>query len=645
MGHVRDLPGDAKEIPAKYKAHEWARLGVNVDDDFEPLYVVPSDKKEVVRELKDALHDVRPAHPRDRRRPRGREHLLAPARGAEAEGAGAADGVPRDHRGGDPGGAGAHARRRRPAGAGAGNAAHPRPAGGLHRVAAAVEEDRVGPLRRPGAVRGGAPARRARARAPRLPCRHLLGPGGASCGMPGRDSRRSSAWSAGRRSPPGATSTNPPASSSRAATWCCWTRRRPVRSAPACSSRSGPSPAPRKSRASAGPGRRSPPARCSRKPTASSGSRRRDTMRVAQSLYEHGFITYMRTDSVHLSDQAIEAARNAVHGLYGKEYLPAEPRRYPNKSANAQEAHEAIRPAGAFFKLPSEAGLDGRELALYDLIWKRTVASQMADARQTGIAVTIEAADAIFRASGKRIDFPGFLRAYVEGSDDPEAALEDQEIILPPLKEGDTPDLRGTRGAVARDPAAGALHRSDAGQGARGRRRRPPQHLCERHRHDPRARLCAAAGPGTGADIHGVRGNGPARGALPAPGGREVHRADGGDARRDLGGARRVAAVPARVLPRRRGPQAAGAAAREADRSDRRAHGGARGPRCDRQDREVRALRGSDARWREREGLHSEGCRSRRPLARAGREHPAAEDRRPRRAWAGTRKPASRSSC
>ena len=103
----------------------------------------------------------------------------------------------------------------------------------------------------------------------------------------------------------------------------------------------------------------------------------RDTMRTAQSLYERGFITYMRTDSVHLSDQAISAARNAVHGLYGKEYLPAEPRRYSNKSANAQEAHEAIRPAGAFFKLPSEAGLDGRELALYDLIWLATVRFQM----------------------------------------------------------------------------------------------------------------------------------------------------------------------------------------------------------------------------------------------------------------------------
>ena len=103
MGHVRDLPGDAKEIPAKYKALEWSRLGVNVDNDFEPLYIVPSDKKAVVRELKDALADVRPADPRDRRRPRGGEHLLAPARVAAAEGAGEAHGVPRDHPRGDPG--------------------------------------------------------------------------------------------------------------------------------------------------------------------------------------------------------------------------------------------------------------------------------------------------------------------------------------------------------------------------------------------------------------------------------------------------------------------------------------------------------------------------------------------------------------
>jgi DNA topoisomerase-1 len=165
----------------------------------------------------------------------------------------------------------------------------------------------------------------------------------------------------------------------------------------------------------------------------------RQTMRIAQNLYEQGFITYMRTDSVHLSDEAIAAARNCVEKMYGKEYLSPQPRQYTTKSKGAQEAHEAIRPAGQTFRTPQETGLSGQELALYDLIWKRTVACQMADARQTHITVNLQVEDAGFRSHGKRIDFPGFLRAYVEGSDDPEAALEDQEVALPPLKQGDRP--------------------------------------------------------------------------------------------------------------------------------------------------------------------------------------------------------------
>jgi len=168
----------------------------------------------------------------------------------------------------------------------------------------------------------------------------------------------------------------------------------------------------------------------------------RDTMRIAQNLYEQGYITYMRTDSVHLSDQAITAARHCVEQMYGKNYLSPQPRQYTTKSKGAQEAHEAIRPAGSSFRLPRETGLSGLEFALYDLIWKRTVASQMADARITQIAVNIQVENAGFRSSGKRIDFPGFFRAYVEGSDDPEAAIDDQEIILPPLSIGDTPNCR-----------------------------------------------------------------------------------------------------------------------------------------------------------------------------------------------------------
>jgi len=168
----------------------------------------------------------------------------------------------------------------------------------------------------------------------------------------------------------------------------------------------------------------------------------RDTMRTAQSLYENGYITYMRTDSVHLSEQAISAARSCVTEKYGKEYLSPKPRQYSTKSKGAQEAHEAIRPAGESFRSPQETGLQGRELALYDLIWKRTVACQMANAKLTQISVQLTVEDAEFRSSGKRIDFPGFFRAYVEGSDDPEAALENQEVILPNLQEGDHPECK-----------------------------------------------------------------------------------------------------------------------------------------------------------------------------------------------------------
>jgi DNA topoisomerase I len=165
----------------------------------------------------------------------------------------------------------------------------------------------------------------------------------------------------------------------------------------------------------------------------------RETMRVAQSLYEQGYITYMRTDSVHLSEQAIAAARACVEALYGQPYLSPQPRQYTTKSKGAQEAHEAIRPAGSPFRTPKETGLKALELALYEMIWKRTVATQMAEARQTFVTVQIAVEDAGFRASGKRIDFPGFFRAYVEGSDDPDAALDDQEVILPELKQGDRP--------------------------------------------------------------------------------------------------------------------------------------------------------------------------------------------------------------
>jgi len=164
------------------------------------------------------------------------------------------------------------------------------------------------------------------------------------------------------------------------------------------------------------------------------------TMGVAQKLYENGYITYMRTDSARLSGQAINAARNAVKSEYGEEYLFDRPRNYGG-GANAQEAHEAIRPAGSYFRKPEEAGLRGDQFKLYDLIWKRTIATQMEKAELEFTNVTIEAKAngkvAEFKTSGKTIIFPGFFRAYVEGSDNPDAALENQEKFLPELSEGE----------------------------------------------------------------------------------------------------------------------------------------------------------------------------------------------------------------
>ncbi|MDQ3898715.1 MAG: type I DNA topoisomerase, partial [Actinomycetota bacterium] len=168
-------------------------------------------------------------------------------------------------------------------------------------------------------------------------------------------------------------------------------------------------------------------------------------MSVAQRLYENGYITYMRTDSTALSETALHAARSQAAQLYGPEYVPDKPRQYAKKVKNAQEAHEAIRPAGDSFRTPEQVAREVApdEAALYELIWKRTIASQMADVRGKSVQVRITGTsstgeDVTFSAGGKVIEFPGFLRAYVEGSDDPEAELEDREVRLPPLSVGDT---------------------------------------------------------------------------------------------------------------------------------------------------------------------------------------------------------------
>jgi DNA topoisomerase I len=206
------------------------------------------------------------------------------------------------------------------------------------------------------------------------------------------------------------------------------------------------------------------------------------TMQMAQRLYENGHITYMRTDSVTLSQTALNAARAQARQLYGAEYVPDTPRIYDSKVKSAQEAHEAIRPAGDEFKTPAHSGLSGDELRLYELVWKRTVASQMKDATGESVSVrvlgqadarepilvgvpaggalangtdSVPGREAEFGASGKVISFHGFLKAYVEGSDDPDAELDDNQRRLPPLAEREPLHVRGLEPAehATRPPA------------------------------------------------------------------------------------------------------------------------------------------------------------------------------------------------
>ena len=182
----------------------------------------------------------------------------------------------------------------------------------------------------------------------------------------------------------------------------------------------------------------------------------RRTMQIAQQLYEGvdighaertGLITYMRTDSLTLAERAIKEARDVIASLYGHEYLPPKPNTYKSKSKNAQEAHEAIRPTHIDRK-PADlkSSLTDEQFKLYELIWKRTVACQMkpAEVERTRVEVTVLHGpnNHVFGASGKAIVFPGFLRAYVEGADDPDADLEDRERILPAMEEGQSLDLR-----------------------------------------------------------------------------------------------------------------------------------------------------------------------------------------------------------
>ncbi|MGH7997934.1 MAG: type I DNA topoisomerase [Brasilonema sp.] len=443
MGHVRDLPQSATEIPANVKGEKWAQLGVNVDADFEPLYVVPKDKKKIVTQLKDALKEAD-------------ELILATDEDREGESISwhlyqllkpkvptkrmvfheiTSDAIKKalkNCRNIDEQLVRAQETRRildRLVGYTLSPLLWKKIAWGLSagRVQSVAVRLLVSRERQRRAFRQGS----------YWDLKATLTPPDSP---KGQSFVSQLATLGGTRLANGgdfdpATGKIPPdckvvllnqeqaEALKERLTGKTWKvtdiEERPVTRKPA------------------------PPFTTSTLQQESNRKLRlsaRDTMRIAQNLYEQGYITYMRTDSVHLSDQAIAAARDCVEKLYGKNYLSPQPKQYTTKSKGAQEAHEAIRPAGSTFRTPQETGLSGREFQVYDLIWKRTVASQMADSRQTQIIVQLLVEDAGFRSSGKRIDFPGFLRAYVEGSDDPEAALEDQEVILPNLKVGDSPN-------------------------------------------------------------------------------------------------------------------------------------------------------------------------------------------------------------
>lgn len=441
MGHVRDLPQSAADIPAAYKGEEWAKLGVNVAADFEPLYIVPSDKKKIVKELQQELKGATElilATDEDREGESISWHLLQllkpkiPTKRMvfheiTAE---AIREALQNCRQVDEQLVRAQETRRildRLVGYTLSPLLWKKLAWGLSagRVQSVAVRLIVQRERERRAFRSGTFwDLKATLYAPNLEFpAQLVSVGGKNLAA-GKDFDDKTGQLLPRRN---VVLLDEAAAASLVArlqdkTWTVLDREeRPNNRKP------------------------SPPFTTSTLQQEANRKLRlgaKETMRIAQALYEQGYITYMRTDSVHLSNQAIEAARECVTRMYGAEYLSPKPRNYSTKSKNAQEAHEAIRPAGSTFRTPQETGLTGRELQLYDLIWKRTVACQMADARQTMTTVTIGVEDAVFRASGKRIDFPGFFRAYVEGSDDPTAAIEGQEIVLPLLNVGDHPDLR-----------------------------------------------------------------------------------------------------------------------------------------------------------------------------------------------------------
>jgi DNA topoisomerase-1 len=441
MGHVRDLPSSADEVPAEYKGQPWATLAVNVSNNFEPLYVIPKKKKKVVQELKKALTEASElilATDEDREGESISWHLLQLLKPKVPTKRMVFHEITReaiqkalkDCRNVDE------------------NLVH---AQETRRILDRLVGYTVSPLLWKKIARG-LSAGRVQSVAVRLLVKRererRAFRSGSFWDLKALLAKEKSKFEAklitlgGKRIATGSDFDSATGKIAQGRDVVLLNEAEVIALKDRLIDKTW-----RVSKTEEKPTTRKPAPPFTTSTLQQEANRKlgisaRETMSVAQKLYEQGYITYMRTDSVHLSEQAIAAARSCVEQKYGTEYLSPKPRQYSTKSKGAQEAHEAIRPAGSSFRTPQETPLTGTERSLYDLIWKRTVASQMAEARLTQIVVNIDVEDAGFRSSGKRIDFPGFFRAYVEGSDDPEAALEDQEIILPALEVGDRPECK-----------------------------------------------------------------------------------------------------------------------------------------------------------------------------------------------------------